>query len=397
MESIKYKINPAHYWCCCQGRKQESTQRSGNGPGKACATIYVAATEHLFRLPSRRRFMTRISQLLLLPTIITMAAPAHSIQPIPAEPGWSGTVTVGAGALEAKTNMVAGIDRYSIDIGEARIDSLAKEPETESVLLPQFNMNINYTFSTQTQLFAGNGLEDIVQLDTVSVAGVRQQFSNKSILELGIVSSPTFGPVQVWKDPYVVGVDRERTDRTTSGLRIEYDKILGTGFGVQYTQREIEIEKELSGITQLGLSAAQAELLKRDGTTKRLVGSYRFSLFGRDQFELRVGLRTDDLDGKAMSGDMSEIHLTHVYFGNRFVTGINVTYFKKEFDAVNPVFGKTQENDTLGLGLFVFDKVIFGSKNWWGQASMVWVDDDSNIDFYDQSSRALMVGAQYRF
>lgn len=35
---------------------------------------------------------------------------AYGIEPIPEQPGWSGFVTNGAGVLDARTNMVAGIN-----------------------------------------------------------------------------------------------------------------------------------------------------------------------------------------------------------------------------------------------------------------------------------------------
>lgn len=89
-------------------------------------------------------------------------------------------------------------------------------------------------------------------------------------------------PVQVWADPYVVGVDRVKTDRTSRGLRLEYDKILGSGFGVRLEQRETKIDNELSGTTGgLGLTAAEAELMKRSGDVKSLLAYYRFAPVGQ--------------------------------------------------------------------------------------------------------------------
>ena len=341
--------------------------------------------------------MKRILQI-LLPAFIVVAGSAHAIDAIPEKPGWHGFLMLGAGVLQAETNMVAGIDLYSIDIGNARIDSVGEEPEKKSILIPQVNFNVNYTFSTQTQLFLGNSLENIVQLDTVTIGGVRQQFSDKSILELGFVSSPMLAPVQVWADPYVVGVDRVKTDRTSRGIRLEYDKILGSGFGVRLEQRETEIDNELSGTTGgLGLTAAEAELMKRSGDVKSLLAYYRFSPVGRNVFELRLGYGTDDLDGKAMSGDRNLGQLTYAYFGKRFISTANVSYMKQEFDAVNPVFNQLRDDKSLGLAFFLFDKDLFNSKQWWGQASLVWIGKDSNIDFYDQSSSVLTAGVKYTF
>ena len=341
--------------------------------------------------------MTRFLSILLVHLLVALASSAYAIEAIPQETGWSGYVRMGAGGVQAKTNMVSGIDRFSIDIGNEKVDSLDDDPESESFPVPQLNLNLKYTFSTQTQLFTGNSLEDIVQLDTVTVFGVRQQFSDRSILELSAVASPSFAPAQVWEDPYVVGEDREETDRTSSGLRLEYDKILGTGFGLQYTQRETEIDDELSGTTQFGLTSAEAALLGREGDTRRLVVNYKFEPTGKGVYSLRVGTSDIDLDGEAMSGDLNSVQLTYAHFTDRFITAISGTVSNTDYDARNPVFGKTRDDDSLGLALFVFDKGLFDSKDWWGQGSIAWVEQDSNIDFYDQSVMAITLGVQRNF
>lgn len=341
--------------------------------------------------------MTRKIKTALLTALITTAGSVHAIEPIPAEPGWSGFVIVGVSSMDAKSNMIAGIDRYGVDISKPTISSLANEPESESQGMPQFNLNVKYTFASQTQLFIGSSMEDIVQMDTASVAGVRQQFRDKSILEFSFVSTPTFAPIQVWADPYVVGTPRVETDRTARGARLEYDKILGTGIGVQYTAREVEIENERSGTTQLGLPSAQAQLLNRNGDVTQLAVYYRFPRMGRHDFEVRLGHRVYDLDGEAMSGDENQLQLTYAYLGDRFLFGGNAFFWTGEADAVNPVFGVTREDDTTGLALLLFDRGLFNSKQWWGQAQAVWVEKDSNINFYKASSTILSLGAQYRF
>ena len=341
--------------------------------------------------------MTRFISILLVPVLVAVASSVYAIEAIPEEAGWSGYLRLGAGALQAETNMVSGIDRFGIDMGNKKVDSLDDEPDSESFPLPQLNLNLKYTFETQTQLFTGNSLEDIVQLDNVTVFGVRQQFSDKSIFEVSAVTSPALALAQVWEDPYVVGEDRDETDRKSNGLRLEYDKILGSGFGLQYTQRETEIDDELSGTTQLGLTGAEAALLDREGDTRRLVVNYTFEPTGKGIYSLRVGTSDIDLDGEAMSGDSNSVQLTYAHFTDRFVTAISGTFSQMDYDASNPVFGKTRDDDSIGLAVFVFDKGLFDSKDWWGQGSIAWVEQDSNIDFYDQSVMAITLGVQRNF
>lgn len=340
--------------------------------------------------------MNRLSRCVFCVGLLSAFDAAYGIEPIPEQPGWSGFVTAGAGVLDASTNMVAGIDVYGIDVGRPKISSLDDEPESRTLGLPQLNLNLNYTFATRTQLFFGNSLENVIQFDTATNFGVRQQFADRSILEVSAISSPVFAPVQVWQDPYVVGLARKETDRTSRGARIEYDRILGSGFGIRYAQRTTDIDRERSG-TALGLTADEAALLNREGDSKRLLVSYRFPAAGRNLFEVRLARLEDDLDGKAMSGEQDEFYLTHAYLGERFVLASNLFVAKQDFDAANPVFDKTREDDNWGLGFVLLDRKLFQSAKWWGQASFAWFEQDSNIDFYDASSMLFALGVQYRF
>lgn len=333
---------------------------------------------------------------LLCVGMLVACGSAGAIEPIPETAGWSGFVTIGGGIADVKTNMVAGIDAYGIDLGEPKISSLSDDPDSRSIGLPQLNLNINYTFASRTQLFLGNSLEDVLQFDTATTLGARQQFADESIVEVALVSSPALSPVQVWQDPYVVGENRKETDRTSRGLAIEYDRILGTGFGIRYTQRSIDIDKERSG-AWLGLPADDAKLLDRDGDTKRLLLHYRFPAIGRNRFEIRLGRLSEDLDGKAMSGDQNELHVTHAYLGERFVMATNLYLSQETFDARNPVFDKKRRDDSWGVGFVLLDRQIFHSQHWWGQATLAWFEQDSNVNFYDAGSAMAMLGAQYRF
>jgi hypothetical protein len=125
--------------------------------------------------------------------------------------------------------------------------------------------------------------------------------------------------------------------------------------------------------------------------------NYTFKPVGRNLFSLRVGISDDDRDGEAMAGDSNQVQLTYVYLGDRFITAINGSFITKEYDARNPVFDKTRDDDGYGLAVVLFDKGLFDSKDWWGQASAIYIEQDSNIDFYDSSATALILGVQRNF
>ena len=43
--------------------------------------------------------------------------------------------------------MVSGIDAYSIDIGNARIDAIGDEPEKKTIFIPQVNLSLKSLLS----------------------------------------------------------------------------------------------------------------------------------------------------------------------------------------------------------------------------------------------------------
>jgi hypothetical protein len=61
------------------------------------------------------------------------------------------------------------------------------------------------------------------------------------------------------------------------------------------------------------------------------------------------------------------------------------------------VFNETREDDTWGVGFVLFDRQIFNSQQWVGQATLVYQQQSSNISFYEASSTVFSLGAQYRF
>ena len=133
------------------------------------------------------------------------------------------------------------------DISKERFDSLTDSPDSENDVIPMINGELSYTFaSTRTQFFFGNSLEDFIRFESTTLAGVRQELPDQGIVAVSYVF---FGvPTEVWAAPYVVDRYRAKTDRNSSGLRLGYDKILGSDFEIQITWRTIDLDDERSGL-----------------------------------------------------------------------------------------------------------------------------------------------------
>lgn len=313
------------------------------------------------------------------------------LRPFPEKSGFNGFVNLGAGVLRGESNLIAGT-KFG-DVSKATIPSIFAKPDTETTGVPIVNFEVAYTFATKrTQIFVGNLLEDFLRFDFTTQLGARYQFRDKSILAASFVSSSI--PAEVWADPYVANQERQDTDRTSRGIRLTFGRIAGTGLQLQYTQREIRIDDELSGLTQLGLPFQQAALLDREGDLQRLQVTYYFEVGKRHRLAPALWFTREDLDGEAMANDLTELYLTYLYFGERFNFVTNVGFGTADYEKTNPIYGRKRDDDRAVLSFTVFDKKLFGDKaKWWGSLSVAGFSEDANIDFYDQTMAVLTLSA----
>ena len=340
------------------------------------------------RPPSRARTLSKAARLLkyamAFAFLVCLLSDSYAqLRPFPEKSGFSGYVNLGAGALRGKSNVIAGT-RFGASISKETIPSIDAKPDAETTGVPLVNFELNYTFATKrTQVFLGNLLEDFLRFDFATQLGVRHQFRDKSIFAASLLSTSI--PAEVWADPYVENQKRDETDRTSNGIRLIFGRIAGTGLQLEYTQRKIEIDDELSGLTQLGLSAQQAALLDREGDLQRLRVTYYFKLNERNSIAPALWFTNEDLDGGAMANDLIEIYFTHLYNGKRFNFVTNVAFGTADYDKVNPIYGRKRDDDRTVLSFTVFDKKLFGENaKWWGSLTVAAFSEDANIDFYDQ-------------
>jgi len=325
---------------------------------------------------------------------------AIALEPIPQESGVSGFIRLGVGVLNLSSNMAAGLKGViDVDIAEERTDSLLDSPDSKTSGMASLNLELAYTFaSTRTQLFFGNALEDVVRFDLATQVGVRQELPDSSILALGYVFSGF--PTKVWKDPYVANLKRHETSRHSRGVRLTWDKILGTQLELQYTYRNIDIGTEASGFL-LGLPPFRAKLLRRDGDVHNAEILYRFNVAGKHWLAPAFLYTRDDRDGDAMSNDVFAGQLTYLYTGDPISLVVNGLIGYADYDKRNPIYNKTQEDTRYGIGAQVYYRSPFGWKPFGSEKFSLFGQfgyflDDANIDFYDTEAVIGLVGFQFR-
>lgn len=343
----------------------------------------------------KTNFIISVSIVILLFFVANLAM---ALDPIPEESGFSGFIRPGVGYLNFKSNMVASFLGY--DLSDKRTNSLDDSPNSQSTGLFLAPFSLEYTFaSTRTQLFLGTDLTDLIRFDYSQQIGVTQGIGTLGILQGGILFTGI--PAKVWKDPYVVGRNRDETNRDSTGARLVWDRIFGSKFQLQYTYRNIDINSEKSG-EFLGLTSAERRRLKRDGDRHNAEILYRFKLAERHQLAPAFAYTYDDREGGAMKNDAYNFQLTYLYLGDPITLTANAFIGWADYDDRNPIYGKTREDDNYGVQGSLFYKnpwgwSLFGSKPMNFYIGAAFAKSDANIDFYDQEAFMTTAGVFFRW
>ena len=326
-----------------------------------------------------------------------MAPLASAIEPIPQTAGWRGFVVGGVGYTDLKSNLVAG--NGILDIGRPQIGSVSDAPRSDDAVHPVLTGEVNYTFANQWQVFFGTSIEDAVTLDGVSQAGVRKDMGSPGVLQVGYVFSGI--PTQTWEDPYAEGVEREETDRDSAGMRVQWDRFMGTAFQFTATYRDVSIERERSGqgVLSVACNADCQDLLRRDGDQYSFDVSYLYKLGEGSRHLLRPLVRysVNDRDGEAMSGDAYRLQLSYVFLGQGYSVASNVAYGSSSQDTRNPIFGVKTDADAFAIDTTLFYRLPAASGRWHAVGSVLWGKEDNDVRFHDNEVFSVNVGVMYRF
>lgn len=336
--------------------------------------------------------------------VLGTSAVSAAVPNIPDEEGFGGYVAFGVGYLDLESNTISGSD--AVDLDNDPIDSLADSPDGRDTEIPVVLGEVTYTFSNRNQIFFGTSVEDAVTLDGGALFGWRKGTDDWGTFQVAGVGSLV--ALDVYEDPFETDVKRKETERTYSGIRLEWDRIMKSGFGAQLQFREIDIDKERScqGARDNENPAAcfdfaggpfDTGLLERDADEVSAKFYYTFNIAERHQLRPILAVLDHDADGDANDYDSVRAQLTYAYFGDTITAVANATYGELDYDTNNPLFGRERDSDTYGVDATLFYKLPWGDGRWQAFVNGLYGEVDSDINFYDQQALVVSAGAQYRF
>ena len=332
-----------------------------------------------------------------LATALFVALPAAAVEPVPDSVGWRGFGIFGVGYADLESNLVAG--NRLIDIGPEVNTSIFQRPRGDSTVHPAITGEVNYTFGNGFQAFIGTSLEDAVTLDAVSQLGLRKNLAGAGTLQVGLLFSGI--TTQAWEDPYAENVARQETDRDSTGVRVQWDRIMDSAFEATVSYRNIDFDTERSGqgVTSVACDLACQRLLRRDGDQIAFDLAYMHRIGGAPNHLLRpsVGYTIDNRDGDAVAGNSYRLQLSYVYAQPTYTLTGNIVYGQSRRDARNPLFGTRTDEDRLALNATWFYRLPIAGGRWQAVTNVLWGREDSDVRFHESNLFMVSVGAMYRF
>ena len=327
--------------------------------------------------------------------IYLMAGLAAAQQPLPTTSGFSGYIEILGGYITSNSQL-------NTDSDNRKTDSLDSSGERIGIFRPLPIGLIRYTFAEKrTELFLGVLPENLTQGQFQVEAGARHILTNGTGLRASVIPITPFAQ-KTWKDPFVVGQNRNRTDINSFGVKLAAENIVGSGLTLKYGWARQTIDAEKSGtflLSQPDSSLAPGDLddLDRDAHFHRITAEYSFPIVPRMMLKPILRYTRGDAKGNANSFHALSPQLSLLYFDKRLQASLNVSTKAEWYDRRHPVFKKTRRDINLGILAILGYKDPFGFKNFRIDWFNAFFNTNSNIDFYDSSNFITALGLGYTF
>jgi len=286
--------------------------------------------------------------------------------------GFSGTVNVGGVWMNSKSHLTPG-DKNK------RLDNLGQSAQRETQVIPLAFFNINYDFANGNQIYMGIPFEDEPRL----TFGVQHGMGIVGEFDLSVFYA---FPEEVWKDPYLTDLDRQETDKTVYGGKLEYSM---NHFKASYELAYVDVDEDEIG--------TQFKNLRRNGNVHQIETSYEIELGNGCMLEPGIGYTMANIDGKSNQYKGHKGSLALMKRWEKFMLLASVGGELNDYDTVNPIFNSTREDKIFQAMVLLSWMNPFGYERFSFDIGGGYEKDNSNIAFYDSEGQFSFITLGYRF
>ncbi|PPI83230.1 DUF2860 domain-containing protein [Marinobacter maroccanus] len=300
-------------------------------------------------------------------------------QPAPAQPGFSGEVSLNAVIVSSTSN-------FNVD-GDTTISSLENKADSESKGLIAPLGNVAYTFGEglKQQIYFGTTREDIAVGTLAVQLGYKHKLSSGTEVDVSFL--PTVISGETWQNPYQLNTPRKETDISGNAYRLQLNSISGSGFSLDLAYATTDVEDDLTAGTDLA----------RDADSYYAKSSYRFTVSRTSFVSPSVLYIQHDADGSASSFDAYGAEVSWFNILGRHSLVLTAGFTKRDYDSASTLFSKKRSDDEFSLFAAYEYPEFMGWKDWSFISFAGYGDTQSNLTFHDESSYLFAVGLNYKF
>jgi hypothetical protein len=298
----------------------------------------------------------------------------------------SGRIEFGVLGVTTDTKSTGVDSRYFIGLSDTfkKISDHSNERTFYTFGTGFLLFNVNYMLNDDTTLYVGTPFFDDNREGLT--AGFERLFSNNTTLDV----SSFYLVKNMWKDPYLTGVDRDVTTAHVLGMTIDVDGITGTELNVSYTLRNEQVTDDVSG--------DNTPDLRRSGFVHSLKTGYVFYL--NDRFDASITpsiiFVRSDKDGKANSYSAFGTGLTISIEKNDHAFSVTNVVESQAYDKRHPIFNRHRYEMDYTLECFYTLKHLLKTP-WYTRVGFVYNRSDSNITFFNDNNFLYGVSVGYAF
>jgi hypothetical protein len=259
------------------------------------------------------------------------------------------------------------------------LTSLNDSDKSDSGFQPIIMGEIGYRFdSTGTEVSIGC-------MDGMPVVTLAQEMDGLGRFTLGA----GWGTEEVWKDPYVTGKKRQKTDMEVMEFSVAWEDIMETPFMVGYTFTNMDVDKDLAGIRHKDL--------QRDGNIHTLeLGSPLF-MGEKNSLFANLAYSIGDMEGKSNSYNGWNLGLTHTLDMDGWSLETTLGAGKRDYDRSHPDFNKTRDEKEYSIGTTYTLYEPFDMENYFVSVFASYTRVDANIKFFDSDDTTTGMAIGYNF
>ncbi len=278
-------------------------------------------------------------------------------------PGFHGTLSLGVAEVRQER------------LSQARIDSYEDDPEVNRQVAPLPVVQLRYVdMDKRSHWFFGTG-------NTGLQAG-RKQDTAVGILTIAVGTSLSVGEGREFRNPYLLGESRSRTNTTVRSFVLGYGVGEEWGLDLEYQQQTVDYWQDSTPDLDPALG--------RDATNTFTSIGLRLLVLNL-KYQQQIVRAEGDADSS--QGGEAQAQLVIPIIPKRLLIMGNIGQGQAEFDAVHPIFNEIREDNThstLVRVMLLFEPYQFFVMS-------IQRRTDSNIDFFDSQTQMGAIGGGWRF